>query len=112
MRTYETINVFKPQLSDNEVAENITTVKDLIVKSGGEMVSEENMGRRRLFHAMKHEKDGFYSYLKFKASPEVLPTLRNFFKLNENVMRSAIYVSEERIMRVKQKKVRKEEVKA
>ncbi|MBR2504459.1 MAG: 30S ribosomal protein S6, partial [Elusimicrobiaceae bacterium] len=34
MRTYETVTIVKPQLSDAEVAQFVTTVKELVAKHG------------------------------------------------------------------------------
>ena len=47
MRTYETVTIVKPQLSDGEVAEFFTKVKEFVAKNGGEVTSEEKLGRRR-----------------------------------------------------------------
>ena len=41
MRTYETVTIVKPQLSDTEVAAFVTNAKELVAKNGGEVISEE-----------------------------------------------------------------------
>ena len=88
MRTYESVIIVKPQLSDGEVGELVTKVKDLITKNGGEIVSEERLGRRKFTHDVNHVRDGFYLYLKFKAQTTFIKTLENTLKLNDKVLRS------------------------
>ncbi len=88
MRTYESVIIVKPQLSDTEVGKFVTLVKDLVTKNGGEVTSEEKLGRRKFTHEVNHVRDGFYLYLKFKAEPTFVKTLENTLKLNTDVLRS------------------------
>jgi len=88
MRTYESVIIVKPQLSDGEVGEFVNKVKTLVTKNGGEVISEEKLGRRKFTHEINHVRDGFYLYLKFKANPTFVKELENALKLNESVLRS------------------------
>ena len=93
MKTYESVIIVKPQLSDGEVGEFVTKVKDLITKNNGEVISEEKLGRRKFTHEINHGRDGFYLYLKFKAEAAFVKTLDNTLKLNNNVLRSMTMVA-------------------
>lgn len=93
MKTYESVIIVKPQLSDGEVGEFVTKVKDLITKNGGEVTSEEKLGRRKFTHEINHVRDGFYLYLKFKAEPKFVKTLEETLKLNDNVLRSMTMIA-------------------
>ncbi|MBR3603554.1 MAG: 30S ribosomal protein S6 [Elusimicrobiaceae bacterium] len=95
MRTYETVTIVKPQLSDTEVAQFVTTVKELVAKHGGEVTSEEKLGRRKFTHDVKHVRDGFYLYLKFKAQPNFVKIWEDTMKLNERVLRSMVMLANE-----------------
>jgi len=88
MRTYESVIIVKPQLSDGEVGEFVTKTKEFITTNGGEVISEERLGRRKFTHEVNHVRDGFYLYLKFKAESTLIKTLENTLKLNEKVLRS------------------------
>ena len=88
MKTYESVIIVKPQLSDGEVGQFVNQVKDLIAKNNGEVISEEKLGRRKFTHEIDHVRDGFYLYLKFKAEPAFIKTLENTFKLNNSVLRA------------------------
>ena len=93
MRTYESVIIVKPQLSDGEVGQFVTKVKDLITKNNGEVISEEKLGRRKFTHEINHVRDGFYLYLKFKAEASFVKTLENALKLNTNVLRAMTMVA-------------------
>ena len=93
MRTYESVIIVKPQLSDGEVGQFVTQVKDLITKNGGEVTSEEKLGRRKFTHEINHVRDGFYLYLKFKAQASFVKTLENALKLNTNVLRAMTMIA-------------------
>ena len=95
MRTYETVTIVKPQLSDGEVAEFMNSTKDFITKNKGEIVSEEKLGRRRFSHEIHHSRDGFYLYIKFKAEPQFIKDWDNQMKLNESVLRSIVMLAAE-----------------
>ncbi|MCL2887796.1 MAG: 30S ribosomal protein S6 [Elusimicrobia bacterium] len=95
MRTYETVTIVKPQLSDGEVVELINSVKEFINKAGGEIVSEEKLGRRKFSHEIDHVRDGFYVYVKFRAEPAFIKTWDEMAKLNENILRSIVMLSVE-----------------
>ncbi|WP_428052703.1 MULTISPECIES: 30S ribosomal protein S6 [Candidatus Avelusimicrobium] len=88
MKTYESVIIVKPQLSDGEVGEFVVKAKDLITKNGGEVTSEERLGRRKFTHEVNHVRDGFYLYLKFKAEPKFVKVFEEALKLNEKVLRS------------------------
>ncbi len=90
MKTYETVTIVKPQLSDSEVAAFVDSTKEFICKTGGEVVSEEKLGRRRFSHDIAKNREGFYLYLKFKANADFNKTWAKTMKLNQNVLRSVV----------------------
>ena len=90
MKTYESVIIVKPQLSDGEVGEFVTKAKELVANNGGEVISEERLGRRRFTHDVNHSRDGFYLYLKFKANAAFIKTFDNALKLNNQVLRAMI----------------------
>lgn len=95
MRTYETVTIVKPQLSDAEVAAFVANAKELVAKNGGEVTSEEKLGRRKFTHEVNHVRDGFYLYLKFKAQPSFVKVWEETMKLNEQVLRSMVMLATE-----------------
>jgi len=105
MRKYDTIIILKPQLSDSEVAEFIEKTKKTISQDGGEVISEEKMGRRKLSHPINKTRDGFYSYMKFRAAPAFVSKFMAQMKVNESVLRAAVLSSMEKELKVAPAKV-------
>jgi ribosomal protein S6 len=95
MKTYETVLIVKPQLTDGEVAAFVDKAKAFITSSNGEVVSEEKLGRRRFSHDIVKNREGFYLYLKFKAEPSFIKTWNDNVKINQNILRSLVVKSVE-----------------
>lgn len=95
MKTYETVTIVKPQLSDSEVAAFVEKAKAFISSSGGEVVSEEKLGRRRFSHDIAKNREGFYLYLKFKANASFIKEWADSMKLNQNVLRTSVMLTVE-----------------
>ncbi|MCX5788567.1 MAG: 30S ribosomal protein S6 [Elusimicrobia bacterium] len=99
MQIYETVVVIKPQLSDPEVLEVIDKTKTIISGEGGEILNEDKWGRRKLTYPIKHAKEGFYAYLKFKCPPAVLPKLSHHFRVVDSFLRTMTVQANERKMK-------------
>lgn len=95
MRTYETVIILKPQMSDAEIADFVEKTKKLITSDGGEILLEDKMGRRRLTHAIHHIRDGFYVFMKFKAGANTVAAMNQQMRVNELVMRCGVFKIEE-----------------
>ena len=88
MQTYETIIILKPQLSDADVSEFVDKTKKLITSEGGAIVGDDRWGRRRLAYPVKKFREGFYVLLRFSASSSVFKRLNQYFRIQENVLRT------------------------
>ena len=100
MHTYETVIVIKPQLSDPEVLEVIDKTKSLISGEGGEILNEDKWGRRKLTYPIRHAREGFYAYLKFKGPPAVLPKLNHHYRVVDSFLRTLTVQADERKLKV------------
>ena len=83
MKTYETVTILKPQLTDGEVAAFVEKAKAFISSSGGEVV-------RRFSHDIAKNREGFYLYLKFKAQGDFVKKWNDTMRLNQNVLRTMV----------------------
>lgn len=106
MQVYETVLILKPVLSDPEVAEVVEKTKKTISAEGGEIVSQEIWGRRKLTHMIGKARDGVYAYFKYKSTPALLIKLNHNFSISDDVMRNMTVVAQDRKMREKKKKVK------
>jgi len=85
---YETTIILKSQLSDGQIAEFVDKTKKLVVAEGGEIVAEEQIGRRKLAQPIGHSQDGYYSFLKFRSGAQAVKKLNQHLKVTEDVLRS------------------------
>lgn len=88
MPVYETVIVVKPQLSDAEIGGLVDKTKKLISTDGGEILSEDRWGRRKLAYQIDHCREGFYVYLKYQAPPSVANRLGSQFRVMDSLLRT------------------------
>lgn len=96
MRVYESIIVVKPQLSDTEIGDLVEKTKQVLGQAGGEFLSDERWGRRKLSHPIKKCKEGFYLYMRYKLSPAAVNKLDNYFKISDPFLRCLTVQSEKK----------------
>src|SRR5579864_8217727 len=88
MRSYETIIIAKPQLSDEQVNELVEKAKKVITEQGGEIVAEDRWGRRKLSYPIQKAREGVYAYMKFKGGAPVLERLNHHYKVLDTILRA------------------------
>ncbi|MBI4386299.1 MAG: 30S ribosomal protein S6 [Elusimicrobia bacterium] len=103
MPIYEAVLLFRPQLSDAEIAGLVERSKKMISTEGGEVLSEDRWGRRKLTFPIEHCRESYYYYLKFKSPPGLVVRLDGQWRLQEPILRSMIVRQEERKTKVKSK---------
>ncbi len=90
MKNYELILVLNPQLSDTQVKEELEKYKKIISSNHGEILTEDMLGRKRFYHQIKKNRDGFYAYMKFKAPASSIKEINFNLKVQENILRVSI----------------------
>ncbi|MDD2804990.1 MAG: 30S ribosomal protein S6 [Elusimicrobiales bacterium] len=88
MNTYELMLIINPQLTDAEVAEAVEKAKKILTDEKGEVLAEDRLGRKKFSHAVNKNRDGYYVYMKVKASPESVKVINHSLKLQETVLRA------------------------
>ena len=87
MNCYETLFVVKPTLTEEEIAAQITKVKDVLAKEGAELVGTDDMGMRKLAYPVQKNDRGYYTVLFYKAEGTVINELERNLKINEDVIK-------------------------
>ena len=87
MRTYDMLLIVDPRLTDEEVAQLGTRLQEALVALGGEVVSSEDWGRRRLVFELRKQREGHYLLLQVRANPASVREYERQLKLNESVLR-------------------------
>ena len=87
MRLYETVIVFDPQLKAPEIEDSIKKFTNFIANHGGEIVGQDEWGKRRLAYEINRRQYGFYILLRFNCPGQLVGLLEREFKLNETILR-------------------------
>lgn len=87
MNDYEMVYIVSPRLSSEEAERATAWVDGLIRDGGGELVSTDVWGRRRLAYPIKHQFEGTYVYSTFRLEPQATRRIESELTLSENVLR-------------------------
>jgi small subunit ribosomal protein S6 len=82
--------VLDPELDEAGLEAQNERLKSLITARGGEVVSVEPWGRRRLAYPIKGFRDGIYTVTRFKMPTEGADALDRNLRLTEAVIRHLI----------------------
>lgn len=87
IRLYETIVLFKGDLSDEEIDSQIKRIEDLFARFQAEVVRIRKWGKKRLAYDIAKNRYGFYVLFHFRGEPALLTELDRNLKLNESILR-------------------------
>jgi small subunit ribosomal protein S6 len=96
MHIYESIFIINPNLSDEETANVIKKMQDVITNQGGEMVKFEDWGKKKLAYEIKKQKRGHYAFFQFKAPAPLIHELERTYKLTDSVINDTIKLEKSR----------------
>ena len=86
-KIYETTFIVNATLDDAQIDTVIEKVKDVIVKSGGDVRSLEKWGRKRLAYTVDKKNNGFYAFFEFKGPGDLIAKLDRHYQLDEHIIR-------------------------
>ena len=87
MNEYELVSIIHPRLNADETAAAIATVEGQIVSNGGELLSTDVWGRRRLAYPINHLLEGTYVLMTFRLAPDKAPVVEALLRISEQVLR-------------------------
>jgi len=90
VREYELMCVLDPELDDAGLEAQNKRLKTLITSRGGDVLSMEPWGRRRLSYPIKGLRDGIYLVARFQMQPEEAEALDRGLRLTESVVRHLV----------------------
>ncbi len=74
MNVYEVTYILRPALEETEVEERANAIAEIVKTQGGEVVSVERLGKKRLAYEINDVREGNYVVMQFKSEP---PRQRN-----------------------------------
>ncbi|MEJ5339843.1 MAG: 30S ribosomal protein S6 [Aquificaceae bacterium] len=88
VRHYESVVVFRPTLTEDEVQKKLQEMKDFIQKKGGELLSITDWGAKQLAYPIKNFNHGRYFMLTIRSQRPELPNELDFYcKISEDIIR-------------------------
>ena len=84
-RKYEGIVVINTQGQEDGVDDMISDISKKMEGEGATLEQIDRLGRREFAYNARHLAQGYYVNFQFDAKPEILPKIRQFLKMNDQV---------------------------
>jgi small subunit ribosomal protein S6 len=87
MNLYEVLYILKPELDEETTSTTIEKFSTLINNNGGEVVSVDKWGKRRLAYEIDDRREGIYTLVNFNGVGATAKELERVFKITDGVLR-------------------------
>ena len=88
MKTYELMTIFKPNLDAEEVDKVIEKINSVITEFGGNVVSTDKGGRKKLAYEIQNFRDGFFGTTVLSIPADKIAEFKRQLRLNDNILRT------------------------
>lgn len=87
MRTYETIFITQPALTEDDDRAALDGFAQVVEEQGGALSAKERMGRRRLAYVIQKAEEGVYHRLLYDSEAAVPKELERRLRISDKVLR-------------------------
>ena len=87
MNPYEVLYILTPELEEEALRTSIDKFKGIVETNGGEVVSVDEWGKKKLAYPIDYKTGGYYVLMSFNGAPEFPPELERNMKNDEAVLR-------------------------
>ena len=94
MKKYDLFTIIKPNLDNEEADKVVARVEEIINTLGGEIVSCDKMGRKKLAYEVQGYSDGFMVNQIVSVPSDKIAELKRQLRLNDSVIRVMFTVKE------------------
>jgi len=95
MRDYEVVYIFKSALGTEDIDARLQRYHEKILAvDGSEITAVEHWGKRQLAYPIDRNDNGYYVVAQFSTEPRALPEFERLLKLDEEVLRHLVVLSE------------------
>lgn len=94
MRDYEIVYIFRSTFSPEEIESKLEPYHALITAGGGEITAVVQWGKRQLAYPIDKQTTGHYVVAQFTAEPDRLAELERVLKLQDDLIRYLVVLSE------------------
>jgi small subunit ribosomal protein S6 len=96
MKRYETIFILDPDLEEEPAQTALEKIRGIITQFKGEILKDEDWGKRKLAYDVKKKSRGHYRLIEFSGSPPLLSELERNFRVMDAVIKFQTILLDER----------------
>lgn len=95
MRDYEVVYIFRSTLGTEEIETRVQSYHEKILAGAdAEITAVVHWGKRELAYPIDNDRNGYYVVAQFTAGPDVLPGFERALKLDDDLLRHLVVISE------------------
>ena len=94
IKNYEGVFIFAPALQEEKLEKHFRDIANSITSQKGEIVQEERLGKKELAYPIMKNREGNYYIINFKAPSEIIPAIKDGYKLIPQLLRFMIVKTE------------------
>lgn len=95
MKEYELTVLIHPDL-DADLEAPLAKIRDIVKNAGGEIVKEDNWGKKKLAYRIKKEDFAVYVYFDVKLPADALLKISNILNITDEVLRYLLVTVDEK----------------
>ena len=84
---YETMNILRPDIAEDEVTNHIEKYNKLLEELGGKILDSQMRGKRRLAYQIAKHREGIYVQLSHQGDGQHIFKIEKAMRLSEDVIR-------------------------
>ncbi|HVN79977.1 MAG TPA: 30S ribosomal protein S6 [Terriglobia bacterium] len=104
MRSYELMFIVVPTVTDEEIDKLVAQMEGAVSSAGGEVLSADRLGKRKLAYRIARFEEGFYILLNIRGTGEMIKELERRLKVTDSVIRFVTVRVDEVLKRVEKAK--------
>lgn len=87
MNQYEVLYIIVPDLDEEATHASVEKFKGIVETNGGEVVSVDEWGKRKLAYVIDYKTEGYYVLMSFNSGAEFPKELERNMKNDEQILR-------------------------
>jgi len=107
VKEYELTVLIHPDL-EVDIDTPLKKVRDIVAKAGGEIVREDNWGKKKLAYKIKGEDFAVYVYMDVKLPADAPLKISNTFNITDEVLRYLLVTVDEKARKAQEEAARRQ----
>jgi len=95
LKEYELAVIFVATLEEEKIDQEIAKLTTLLEKEKCEIARIDKWGIKKLAYPIKKQENGFYAFIYFNGTSDIIPELDRINKINDLVLRHMVVKSEQ-----------------